>query len=137
MALTEKNVYQVEVTEGDNVQVRVKRIILDDGEPISSSLHRHVIEPGDDASGEVGKVRRVVAAAHVPTVVDKHQKRMAIEKLKAERETEEKIKRKAKIVETPAEQNAIEAEHQKAIKALEKIADEADKAHEAFLSSEG
>ncbi len=79
MALTKQDVYQVEVTEGDHVQVRVKTLILEDGIVISSSLHRHVISPGQDYSGEIGKVRRMAQAAHVPTVVDRETTRQLYE----------------------------------------------------------
>ena len=78
MALKEKQVYQVEITENDNVQVRTKTIIYRDGVPISNALHRHVITPGEDATGEVGKARRMVAAAHVPTVVTLHNAREVV-----------------------------------------------------------
>jgi len=77
MALTKQDVYQVEITEGDHVQVRRKTLILEDGVEISSSLHRHVISPGEDASAEPKKVQRAVAAAHVPTVVNLYQSKQA------------------------------------------------------------
>lgn len=79
MTLSKQKVYQVEVTEGDHVQVRCKTLILEDGEIISSSLHRHVVSPGQDYSGEIGKVRRCCQAAHVPTVVDREITRQLYE----------------------------------------------------------
>ena len=78
MALTKKRLYQVEITETDHVQVRTNTQILEDGEVISSAYHRHVIAPGQDASGEKGKVRRAVAAAHVATAVALHQAQQAV-----------------------------------------------------------
>ena len=48
MALTEKDTYQVEVTEADHVQVRRRTTIYRDGTEISSTLHRHVVAPGQD-----------------------------------------------------------------------------------------
>jgi len=60
--LTEKDTIQVEVTETDHVQVRVKTTIYRDNVEISHSLHRHVISPGQDYSGEDDKVRRICDA---------------------------------------------------------------------------
>lgn len=133
MALTEKYVYQVEVTETDHVQVRTKRIILDNGEPISSSLHRHVVSPGEDASGEIGKVRRMVAAAHVPTVVDKWQKQWAIQ---TARDLHDAAK-KARLENDTPETQAAEAAAEQVILDAEAAAEAAEAAHELFLENEG
>ena len=133
MALTEKKVYQIEVTETDQIQVRTKRIILDNGEPISSALHRHVVVPGQDVSGEIGKVRRMAAAAHVPTVVDKYQKRQAVEQIKELHESEAKKKRKNNEPPFTAEE---EAAFEQAILDAEVLAEAAEAAHEAFLEAE-
>lgn len=134
MALADKYTYQVEITENDQLQVRMRRLILDNGEVISSTLHRHVIEPGDDVSGEIGKVRRAAAAAHVPTVVDKYQKRQAVQAIREEREAEEKRREKAgEGGYTPEE----EAAYEQAILDAEAAAEAAEAAHEAFLESEG
>ena len=84
--LTKQKVYQVETTENDHVQVRCKTQIMEDGVEISSSLHRHVISPGQDYSGEIGKVRRCCVAAHVPTVVDRETTRNLYETAKRERQ---------------------------------------------------
>ena len=78
MALTEKQVYQVEITENDNVQVRVKTNIYRDGEIIATNNERHVVAPGQDYSGEIGKVRRMCQAAFTPTVLDREEKREAL-----------------------------------------------------------
>lgn len=86
MTLTKHKVYQVEVTEDDHVQVRCKTLILEDGEIISSSLHRHVVSPGQDYSGEIGKVRRCCQAVHIPTVVDREITRQLYEEAKRLRE---------------------------------------------------
>ena len=84
--LTKQKVYQVETTENDHVQVRCKTKIMEDGVEISSSLHRHVISPGQDYSGEIGKVRRCCAAAHIPVVVDKQVTADLYETAKRERQ---------------------------------------------------
>ena len=132
MPLTEKYTYQVEITEDDNIQVRTRRIIMDNGEPVSSSLHRHVVSPGQDASGEIGKVRRMVAAAHVPTVVDKWQKKEAIQAARNLRD----VARSARAEDDTPETQAAEAAAEQAILDAEAAAEAAEAAHEAFLESE-
>lgn len=132
MALTEKNVYQVEVTETDHVQVRVRRLILDNGIVLSSSLHRHVISPGQDYSGEVGKVRRMAAAAHVPTVVDKYRKAEAHQFAKDERD---RLRSRDKDKDTP-ENKAMEIAAEQAILDAKAAVEVAEAAHEQFLESE-
>lgn len=45
-----------------SVQVRTATKILEDGEVISSSYHRHVINAGDDYSAEPANVQAVCSA---------------------------------------------------------------------------
>jgi len=45
-----------------SVQVRTATRILEDGEVISSSYHRHVIQSGDDYSSEPTNVQAVCSA---------------------------------------------------------------------------
>ena len=45
-----------------SVQVRTATRILEDGEVISSSYHRHVINSGDDYSAEPANVQAVCSA---------------------------------------------------------------------------
>jgi hypothetical protein len=70
MAL-EKNVVvdKIEVLESGAVQVRTKTAILEDGEQISGTFHRHVVAPGDDYSAEDARVQAICAATHTPDVV--------------------------------------------------------------------
>jgi hypothetical protein len=44
------------------VQVRTTTRVLEDGEVISSSYHRHVIQQGDDYSSEPANVQAVCSA---------------------------------------------------------------------------
>ena len=81
MPLTEKQFYQVEITENDHVQVRVKTIIYRDGDVIASNNNRHVIAPGQDYSGEFAKTRRMCDAAFTSTVIARHEKREALQAL--------------------------------------------------------
>jgi hypothetical protein len=60
---------QVEVLENGMVQVRTATRIVEDGEVISSSLHRHVVAPGADYSQEDAKVQAICAAVQTPDVI--------------------------------------------------------------------
>ena len=60
---------KIEVLENGVVQVRTKTAILEDGEQISGTFHRHVVAPGDDYSAEDARVQAVCAATHTAEVV--------------------------------------------------------------------
>ena len=66
MALTKEVVADkievVEGAEGAVVQVRTATRIVEDGEVISSSYHRHVISAGDDYSSEPANVQAICNA---------------------------------------------------------------------------
>jgi len=66
MSLTKEIVAdKIEVIERNGttfVQVRTTTKILESGEVISSSYHRHVIESGDDFSSEPENVKKVCNA---------------------------------------------------------------------------
>ena len=52
MALTKETVVdKIEVLEMGQVQVRTATRVKEDGEVLSSSFHRHVVEPSTKASG--------------------------------------------------------------------------------------
>ena len=72
MALTkEVTADKIEVVTGQDedgnattsVQVRTATRIAEDGEVISSSYHRHVIQSGDDWSSEPANVQAICVAA--------------------------------------------------------------------------
>jgi hypothetical protein len=52
MALTKETIVdKIEVLEMGQVQVRTATRVLEDGVALSSSFHRHVVEPSTKASG--------------------------------------------------------------------------------------
>ena len=63
----------VEVVENGCVQVRTKTSVMEDGQEISSSFHRHVVAPGDDYSQEDARVKAICAATHTRSVVDAYK----------------------------------------------------------------
>jgi archaellum component FlaF (FlaF/FlaG flagellin family) len=70
MALEKTEVVdRIEVLENGSVQIRTKTAILEDGEQISGTFHRHVVAPGDDYSAEDARVQAICAATHTKAVV--------------------------------------------------------------------
>ena len=64
---------RIEVIENGCVQVRTKTAIMEDGNQISGTFHRHVVAPGDDYSGEDARVQVICAATHTPDVIAAYQ----------------------------------------------------------------
>ena len=74
MALEKKIVVDlIEVVENGCVQVRTCTRIMEDGNEISNTFHRHVVAPGDDYSAEDDKVKTICAAVHTPEVIATYQ----------------------------------------------------------------
>lgn len=64
MALTKESVVdKIEVTESNAIQVRTAIRIIEDGEILSQSYHRHVLQPGDDLTDQDPKVVAIAQAA--------------------------------------------------------------------------
>ena len=64
MALTKEIVIdKIEVLESNAIQVRKVTRVLEDGEVLSQSYHRHVLQPGDDLTNEDPKVVAIATAA--------------------------------------------------------------------------
>jgi hypothetical protein len=50
---------------------------MEDGKPISESLHRHVIVPGDNYSNADTKVQTICAAVHTPEIIAAYSTKQA------------------------------------------------------------
>ena len=60
---------QIEIVgEFKIVQVRTCTKIKEDGVELSSSFHRHVVTPSDDASGESLEVQAICSAVHTDEI---------------------------------------------------------------------
>ena len=64
---------KIEVIEVGAVQVRTATRIVEDGNVISTSYHRHTVAPGQDYSGEDARVQAICAATHTTEVVAAYQ----------------------------------------------------------------
>ena len=83
MALSKETVVdKIEVLEFGQVQVRIATRVLEDGVELSSSFHRHVVEPsiktGDtwadtDISGEDARVQAIANATWTSSVKTAYQ----------------------------------------------------------------
>ena len=79
MALTERtNIDQIEIVGDWNIQIRQATIIERDGQFVSRTFHRWVLNPDSDISGQEQKVKDICNAAWTPEV------RQAYETFKAE-----------------------------------------------------
>ena len=78
MALTKETVVdKIEVLEMGQLQVRTATRVLEDGEALSSSYHRHVVVPGDDLSGQDERVSAIATTTWTPAVVTAYEAMMA------------------------------------------------------------
>ena len=50
--------------------MRTDTVIVDDGNEVSRTYHRHVVQPGDDVSGESERVQAVAGAVWTTEVVE-------------------------------------------------------------------
>ena len=75
MALTERTEEdKIEIVgQFKSVQVRTATIIERDGEEISRSFHRHVIQPGDGTTNESAEVQAICAAVHTAEIIAAYQ----------------------------------------------------------------
>ena len=60
---------RIEVLENGCVQVRTCIRIMEDGNQISGTFHRHVIAPGENYAGETQRVQDVCAATHTAETI--------------------------------------------------------------------
>lgn len=70
MALTKETVVdKIEVLENGTLQVRTATRVLEDGEVLSSSFHRHALTPGSDTTEEDAKVVAIATATWTTDVI--------------------------------------------------------------------
>ena len=81
MALTERQeVDKIEIVGPYRaVQVRTATVIERDGEELTRSYHRHVVQAGDDYSNETVEVQAICAAVHTPEIIAAYQAAQAEE----------------------------------------------------------
>ena len=81
MALEKKSIVdRIEIIENGCVQVRTAIKIMEDGNEINRTFHRHVIAPGDDYSQEDDRVKAICQVTHTPEVIAAYQAMMEANK---------------------------------------------------------
>lgn len=60
---------KIEVVESGVVQVRTATRFIENDSVVSTSLHRHIVAPGDDYSTEDDRVQSICAATHTVDVI--------------------------------------------------------------------
>lgn len=75
--LTKLNVIdKIEILVNNCIQVRIANQIIENGEVISTSFFRKVIQPGENYSREDDKIRAICQVIHTPEVVSEYQSNM-------------------------------------------------------------
>jgi hypothetical protein len=64
---------RIEIIENGCIQVRTKIAIMENGQQISSTFHRHVLAPGDEYSAQDAKVKSICATIHTESVVAEYR----------------------------------------------------------------
>lgn len=71
MGLIEKELIdKIEVLNNNCIQVRTAKIIEKDGIEISSSFHRHIVNPGDDLTNEDLKVQAIANSIWTEEIIE-------------------------------------------------------------------
>ncbi len=60
---------RIEVLERGQIQVRTATCIAEDGTELSRNFHRHVLNPGDDTTGQADRVVDIASATWTTDVV--------------------------------------------------------------------
>jgi hypothetical protein len=68
--VTEDKIEIVNVGDWSVIQVRTKTAIIEDGQELSSSYHRHVVSPTDDLTAESDEVTAIANAVFTQEMKD-------------------------------------------------------------------
>lgn len=63
----------IEVVSGGAVNVRTRTNVFENEKLIGSSLHRHVVAPGQDYASEDARVQAICAATHTPEIIEAYK----------------------------------------------------------------
>jgi len=78
MFTEEKKVDKIEVvSEYKIIQVRTATIVKKSGEEVARSYHRHIVQPGQDLTGEDPTVVAIANAVHTPEIIAAFQAKRA------------------------------------------------------------
>jgi hypothetical protein len=66
MAIIKEITYDGSFLEDGQIQVREITRLMEDGVELSKQYHRHVVDVGDDVSGEDQMIQDIAAGLHTP-----------------------------------------------------------------------
>ena len=69
---TEDKIEVVKVNDWSVIQVRTKTAIIEDGNELSASFHRHVVAPTDDLTNESAEVTAIANAVFTQEMKDSY-----------------------------------------------------------------
>ncbi len=69
------------ITEAGYVQVRRITRVLENGQEISKSYHRHILNPGDDVESQDERSKAIAQAVWTPEIVAAHKAKIAESKI--------------------------------------------------------
>ena len=81
MAITKRLEYKEEIMPNQVIQVRTTTVLEEDGVELARSHHRHLVNPGDDVSGEVAEVQAIASALWTDEVIAAYQASVAANQL--------------------------------------------------------
>jgi len=70
---------KIEVLEKGQVQVRTATKIVEEGNVISQTYHRHVLSPADDLTGQDARVVAIAQATWTEEVISAYQASLPVE----------------------------------------------------------
>jgi len=73
MAITKRTEIKEEILPNQTIQVRVATVVEEDGVELGRKYHRHVVNPGDDVSGEAQEVQDIANALWTSEVIAAYQ----------------------------------------------------------------
>ena len=79
---------KIECLANGVLQIRDRHQILKDGQEIAASFHRHVLNPGDDLTGQADRVKDIAAAVWTDDVIAAYQASLPAEPVATEPESD-------------------------------------------------
>jgi hypothetical protein len=75
---------KIEILADEQLQVRERTVIKEDGKELSSSFHRWVLAPGDDLTNQDPRVQAVANALWTPAALAAYQAAVAAAQTQAD-----------------------------------------------------
>jgi hypothetical protein len=73
MAITKRTELKEEILPNQVIQVRTTTVVEEDGIELARSYNRHVLNPGDDVSGEAQEVQDIANVLWTQEVIDAYK----------------------------------------------------------------